>query len=81
MASQIFFQNYTTPGFTPTNASEQTLKYCDNAGCLFRRLASTRTSEDGLHWSNSSACNQAFRGDVARGQESFCTAPGGWNAR
>jgi hypothetical protein len=64
VASQVFFQNYTTPGFTPTNAGEQTLKCCDNAGCLFRRLASTRTSEGGLHWSNSSACSQAFRGDV-----------------
>lgn len=49
-------------------------------GCLFRRIVSTRTSEDrGLSWSNSSACNAVFHGDPTRGQESFCDAPGGWN--
>ena len=78
VVSQITFQNYTTPGFSPT--ANHSKKYCDNAGCLFRRIVSTRTSADGgLSWSNSSACNAAFHGDPTRGQESFCDAPGGWN--
>jgi hypothetical protein len=78
--SQITFQNWTTAGFAPPNATQQTKKYCDNAGCLFRRVASARVSADGLAWSRSTACNETFKGDKVRGQESFCTAPGGWNA-
>ena len=62
-------------GYTPKNVSKQTLKYCDNAGCLFRRVAASRVSSDGIHWSRSSACNETLVGDKTRGQESFCTAP------
>jgi hypothetical protein len=42
--SQVTFQNVTTPGYTPTDPSRQTMKYCDNAGCKYRRVTSTRVS-------------------------------------
>eukprot|EP01009_Symbiontida_sp_KSa7_P004137 NODE_200_length_1216_cov_795.913453_g159_i0.p1 GENE.NODE_200_length_1216_cov_795.913453_g159_i0~~NODE_200_length_1216_cov_795.913453_g159_i0.p1 ORF type:complete len:389 (+),score=76.14 NODE_200_length_1216_cov_795.913453_g159_i0:30-1169(+) len=75
---QIMFQNWTTQGFRPADQNH-TLKYCDNAGCIFRRVISTRTSLDGLRWSNSSGCNQTFINGAAWGQENYCTVPGGWN--
>jgi hypothetical protein len=75
IASQILLQNYTTPGFDPADPSKQSLKYCDNVGCLFRRVLSTRTSADGYRWSNSSACNSWFDSTT-----NYCNASGGWNA-
>jgi hypothetical protein len=61
--SQVTFQNVTTPGYTPTDPSRQTMKYCDNAGCKYRRVTSTRVSVDGWHWSNSSTCDQPLACD------------------
>ena len=66
VASQITFQNWTTAGYLPANTTAQSLKFCDNAGCLFRRVGSTRVSEDGVGWSRSSACNETFRGGPVR---------------
>ena len=78
--SQVTFQHVVTPGYDPPKPDKQTMKYCDNAGCKYRRMISTRTSATGLRWSNSSTCNQPLTCNNVTGYQQLCTSPGGWNA-
>eukprot|EP00041_Stephanoeca_diplocostata_P018512 m.387760 g.387760 ORF g.387760 m.387760 type:complete len:354 (+) comp21036_c0_seq5:234-1295(+) len=56
---QITFETWTTRDWNGTG-----LKYCDNAGCSMRRIVSTRTSPDGSTWTNNSACDMVFQGQL-----------------